>query len=232
MTFQYFHGTSSLFVDSIKKHGLGGVNPNFKFGHLKSLKSLFELAEKTLLDKEEFRKIYDTTRAMSLQAKLKTKIDGKDEILNFLHNRIYIALSQERAISYATLNKYGSEILSTSIKLVELLDKYKINYSSINESIVNIRNVKEKSPKPILIKVLSVDENRLDKEDGKTAIEALDFLRSVMPKLTEEQKFRFFQHCNFQIIDPIPASKLEFYEIDFTGKFGQRDFEYTLTRMK
>lgn len=232
MTFQYFHGTSSLFVDSIKKHGLGGVNPNFKLGYLKSLKCLFEIAEKTLLDKEEFRKIYDTTRAMSLQAKLKIKIDGKDEILNFLHDKIYIALSQERAISYATINKYGSEILSTSIKLVELLDKYKIDYSSINDSITNIRSIKKESPKPILIKVLSVDENRLDKEDGKTAIEALDSLRSVMPMLTEEQKFRFFQHFNFQILDPIPVSKLEFYEIDFTGKFGQRDFEYTLTRMK
>ncbi|UII20568.1 hypothetical protein [Fulvivirga ligni] len=231
MKFQFFHGTSSIFLNSILENGLGGINPTYDHGYLETLKRLFEIAERHLIEQQEFRIIYDTTKAMAMQAKLKVQINGRDELFNFRHDGIYVALSLERAVCYASTNKYGSEILTTSIKLMDMLTNNQIDYSNIGYSIDDFENLKLSSPKPIILKILELDENDLDKEDGKTAKEALDFLRSVLPSLSEKEKFEFFQYCNFKILKPIPAEQLIAYELDFEGRFGNEGFEYTMTKL-
>lgn len=229
--FPLYHGTSNIFLPSILEHGLGKINPSYDFHYLETLKCLFELAEQNLMSVNEFRGIYDTTRAMSMQAKLKLCIKGKDEIFNFRHDGIYLALSIKRAISYATVNKYGSEILSTSIILMDLLDKYTIDYSNIGFAIDDFLKIREVEAKPIILKILKYDENDLDKEDGKTAKEGFDFLRVVTPTLGKSQKDRFFQYCNFKMLKPISPKYIEIFEVEFDGRFGEEDFEYTLQKV-
>lgn len=232
MKFEYYHGTSDLFLDSILEHGLGGVNPTYEYKYLDTLKKLFELAEQHIMSKKDFQDIYDTTLAMTKQAKLKTTFEGKEEILNFRHDGIYIALSPERAVSYATINKYGSEVLSTSMKLIDLLEKYRVNYSHLEVNVEMLLQLKKVNPKPIVIKILNLNEDELEKEDGKTAKEALDWLRTLTPFLSEKMKFEFYQFCNFKLIEPIPVTNLEVYAVDFEGKFGNHDFNYTMTKIK
>ena len=231
MKFEFYHGTSDLFLKSIQEKGLGGINPNYEYKHLDTLRFLYELAERYLCHDLDFLQMRDTTNAMVKQCKLQITVNGKNEILNFNHDGIYIALSIQRAICYATSTIYGSEIVHTSIRLMELLDKIQIDYSNADLAIESFITMRKMNPKPIIIKIRDIDENNLDKEDGKTAKEALDFLRSIHNSLSEKQRFEFYQFCNFKILEPIPVQKLEFYKLDYLGKFAQPDFNYKLTEI-
>jgi hypothetical protein len=230
--FDFFHGTSSVFINSILKFGLGGINPNYDNKNLDTLSKLFNLSEKNLMDKQEFLKLYDTTKAMSLQAKLKVVRNGKEELLNFRHDGTYISLSVERAASYATLNKYGSEILCRIFNLMDLLDAYKIDYSKLDIPFEYLEQIKKSNHKPIIIHIKEVKEELLEKEDGKTAIESLNWLRSTYSTISKGLKYEFFQSCNFKLLEPVTAINLEIYEVDFEGKFGQPDYDFTMTKIK
>lgn len=230
MKFEFYHGTSDIYLDSIIKNGLGGINPNIEFKHLETLKYLFELAEKHLLDNKRYLRLRDTTRAMTLQKSIQVTYNGQVETLNFKHDGIYIALSEARAVSYASNNKYGSEIVTRSISLLTLLEQKGIDFNNSDLAIDRFKEFKTRTPKPIIIKILEVNEDRLDKEDGKTAKESLDFLRKIYHNLNEKEKFEFFQYCNFKILDPIPVDKLKFYSLEYESIFGKPDFKYKLTR--
>jgi len=44
-TIPLFHGTSTVFLDSIREHGLGGINPIDKMGVMQSLDLLLKQAD-------------------------------------------------------------------------------------------------------------------------------------------------------------------------------------------
>ena len=233
MKFKFYHGTSSIFLSSIKENGLGKINPNTDLKLLDVLKYLRNLAEKNLLSNERYLKLQETTYAMCKQAFLeKPTEDGKTKTFNFRHTNIHIALSKERAITHVVNNKYGSEILDRCIEIYKLLKSSNIKFEipkNINQ--FGFENYIESDPKRIIIEILEIDENGLNKDDGKTAKEALDYLRTQIPKLDEETKFYFFQRCNFELLYPIESKYLKFYELDFDGYPGDMDFEYTLSKI-
>lgn len=231
MNYKFYHGTSDLFLHSIKANGLGAINPSLEHGYLDTLKYLWNLAEKTLIDKIEYKYIRDTTTAMALQTQLKVFLNNQNQILNFRHDGIYISLSREKAVVHANINKYGSEIICTSIKLMEILEKYQIPYYNRALPIDQIISFRKMNPKSIIVKINKLDEFKIHKEDGKTAKEALDFLRIIENDLSNDQKQRFFMQCNFKLLERIPPVDLEFFELDCIGKYGDSDFEYTLTRL-
>ena len=45
--YEFYHGTSSLFIESILRNGLGGINPNLKFKNLELLKFIYGQCENT-----------------------------------------------------------------------------------------------------------------------------------------------------------------------------------------
>ena len=122
MVFKYFHGTSTIFLDSIKKHGLGAVNPNIELKNLDVLKFLFNLCESNIPHNSRHLELRDTSLAMVHQGTNKL-IDefGNTMNLHYRHDGIYVSLSRIRAATYSILNKYGSEILERCIQLYELL---------------------------------------------------------------------------------------------------------------
>lgn len=233
MKFEFYHGTSDVFLKSIQENGLGGLNPNIEYKHLEILQFLFKLAEIHLVESSDYSKIRDTTKAMSQQRKLKvTNENGKSELYNFNHDGIYIALSLERAVCYASQNKYGSEIVDRIIRLMDLLDIKKIKYSNSALPIDKLNQLRKTTPKPIIIKIKEIDEDKLDKEDGKTGKEALEFLQKIHHELSEKDRFKFYQICNFKLLEPIHPNKLEYFELDYEGIFGHYGFEYTMTKIR
>lgn len=231
MKFNFYHGTSDIFLKSIQEHGLGGVNPNFAWKHLDTLKFLFNLAEIHLTEDLDYLVLRDSTKAMVLQSKLEIEINGEKELLNFRHDGIYISLSLERAVCYATRDAFG-EIVSCAIRLMELLDRKNINYSNNELAIEKFQSFRKINPKPIIVKILHVDEDELDKEDGKTAKEALDLLRRIDHTLTKKKKFEFYQFCNFKLTETVLNVNLELYYLDYQGSYGKPDFEFTLTKIR
>lgn len=53
MEHQFYHGTSSIYLRSIKKYGLGGINPNIDYKLFELLRFMYELSELHLLDCED-----------------------------------------------------------------------------------------------------------------------------------------------------------------------------------
>lgn len=232
MVFKYFHGTSTIFLDSIKKHGLGTINPNIELKNLDVLKFLFELCETQIPHNSRYQKLRDSSWAMAHQG-INELVDEKGNRLNlhYRHDGIYVSLSRIRAATYAVLNKYGSEILERCIQLYELLIEERIEFEIPSEiDLFNFRQYIEFESKPIIIEVRGVPDEDLEKEDGKTAKEALDFLRREIPKMSQKEEFEFLQYCNFKLLKPIAVEQLRFYEIEYEGQPG-KNFEIILCKI-
>jgi hypothetical protein len=89
-----FHGTSSLWLDSIQKHGLGGTFP-FIRDALGLLPMLHQLVP------AEHRDIT-----------VPNMISQKTDHMNWQHGQVYFSLALEDAVRYAQSNGLGSELLS------------------------------------------------------------------------------------------------------------------------
>lgn len=106
-----YHTTTEFYLPSIKKEGLGKISPNETLGILSFLREVFKLSKIHLNDDSHFNEIVFTTEGMVNQSRIGD--------FNFKHSKTYLSIS-EQAIRYS-LNKYGSELLSRSIMLYEML---------------------------------------------------------------------------------------------------------------
>lgn len=67
MKFRFYHGTSSIFLNSIIEFGLGGINPNIKYKNLELLQYLSLECEQKISNKEEYLVIRDASLGMANQ---------------------------------------------------------------------------------------------------------------------------------------------------------------------
>jgi hypothetical protein len=195
------------------------------------LQFLFEHAEIYLRGIQEYEKLRITTLAMVQQSSIEWhQDDGKVEKYYFRHDGIYVALSLFKAVTYASSNKFGSEILQRCIDIYVMLRKNNTSFKIPGEiNISRIDQLIKESPIPVIIEVKNINEEDLLKEDGKTGAEALNFLRTTLPGLNEKDKFLFLQHCNFELLKPVPCQQLSFYKLTFQGRPGNSDFTYKLS---
>lgn len=200
-----YHSTTGLYLPSIKKLGLGGINPNYSLGILDFLKNLYVLSEQYLLEDEDYRAIRYSTRCMA------------DQIItnhfNFKHDKIYLSINESTAIRYSSSNKYGSELLTRSIFLYKKLlygYKVKIDTSMLKFSINELINRKYDK---ILLKVKKVDVENLETEDGGSAIKEIEKMAEL--RRTEPILFEYLsQQSNFTLKTPVDFSKIEAYKIE------------------
>ena len=233
MKFKYYHGTSSIFLNSIKENGLGKINPNIDYKNLDVLIFLKNFAEEHLIRNEDYLKLRDTTIAMANQTFLKL-IDEKGNLqtLNYRHDGIYVAISRQRAAIYSSINKYGSEILERCVVLYKLLQNHEIQFQIPDDiNLFKIEKYIDCIPEPIIVEIDNIEDWNLEKEDGKTAEEALEFLRLEIPKMSEKIKFEFLQGCNFKILNYIEPKYLKFYKMEFEGHPVDGNFEFTLSKI-
>jgi hypothetical protein len=234
MKFKYYHGTSSIFLDSIMKYGLGGINPNVKYRNLDLLRFLATECEKKIPHKPEYAIGRHAVLGMANQQNVELALPfGGTFLANYKHDKIYVALTLERAIIYACDNKYGSEILEYCIMLYKFLREENENFELPKElNLFNIEKYIDKQHKPILIEVTDVIESDLETEYGENGTEYLSHLRKILPGLDREAFNTKLAYSNFQLLKPIKEEKLKIYEVDFEGKVGNDDFEFTLTKLK
>ncbi|WP_276133073.1 hypothetical protein [Polluticoccus soli] len=229
----FYHGTSSIFLDSIKAHGLGGVNPNKDYLLLELLKFLFDACEKFLLNEPEYLKLRQATQAMVLQAFLHIPDGPRPVTHNFRHDNIYLAYSKHRALAYAMLNEFGSEILTRAVTLYRLLEKGNRSIyipDDINQ--IQLEKVAGSKYFPILIEISSVDESSLRLEDGRQLQSVLSELLYGRYFYTDEKFQALSQQRNFELVRPVSPEKLRFFQVSFQGSIhNQETFSYELLAM-
>jgi len=215
-----YHSTTDFYLSSIRKYGLGGINPNYSLGILDFLKNLYTISETYLSNNHEYQKLRFSTYGMVNQI-----VKGS---FNFKHNKTYLAINESTAIRYSS-NEYGSELLTRCMFLYKLLIQ-KGYYDKINTSLLKIDINDFIIPKhnKILIKVKNINPNDLETETGKNAVEKLKEIDLL--KTTDIDTYNILsQQFNFALKVPIDYSELEILEISL-GRNKENKTIYNLKK--
>lgn len=221
LTVSLFHGTSTLFYDSILSNGLGGRNIVEDMGIRDAARKLLELSA-PYREQEEW--MLDINGCDNIAADPANDRVSNNKLFNFRYGGTYVSASSETASTYASLYASGGEALTHVLKLYRRL-------SAIFPGMVDspqfaaLASFASKPARPLLVEAAEVEIDSLRSEHGGEIQEILDGMESAL----EDPEFYdalVGQH-NFELTRPVAASQLRFYEpakiTEFDGEGGSRE---------
>jgi len=220
LTVDLFHGTSTLFLDSIIKNGLGGMNPLSEWKILDLCKEVYELSREHLQETDLFRLSSYSFQNMAEQSNTGT--------FNFQHGDSYLSPSKYTAARYAINKEYGSELLTYTIDfLKELLNK-DIPYvkKDLFRKYPKIFGLIKARPSPLLIQVKNVNVSFLLSEHGKDPKYNIERMEEEMNS-NDDLFDAVMQQTNFRLKTSILANDLRFYLIN-VQKWNSFKSQYNL----
>jgi len=228
----FYHGTSSLFLRSINKYGLGGINPNEEWKLMGLLKYLYKLSEIALQNNNDYTIIRDTTRAMAFQEQLSIEYGIYKGVHNFSHKNVYLSYGKFKAIVYAVNTEYGSEILTRIITLYRLLLKEKVHLNIPSQlNFVNIEKLEKQHFFPILVGIENIGSSFLCTEYGEPADNYLSKISKLKDAFDYNTFWKEVQKYNFQLLKPVPIFQLKYYKVLHSGNIGSSNFTYNLIEL-
>lgn len=201
LKFSLYHGTSTIFLDSIKKNGLGSSYKNISFDL-----SIF----KKLCDAHiHIKSNWWNDNSYIWQSMLNEK---NNQYVNFRYGGTYLTPSKFTASSYAKNFKYGSELLSSIIEAYEaltLLDpllssNLMKDHPDIIESITLYHE-------PLVLKIDHIPLTKLLSEHDQDPINQINKMLSISKIVDPEISWQQF---NFLVKDVIPFSKISIVELE------------------
>jgi hypothetical protein len=207
LTVPLFHGTSTLFYDSILETGLGGRNIFEDFGLRAIAQQLLTYEEQLatlpdwLLEKRFLLKMSEDPSSQKL---------GGHEGFNFRYGGAYLSPSRQAAARYALFNQCGSEALAGTVKVIEAL-LLQLPRLAAQEQFARVLAFARRPRAPILIEARDVPEAFLRAEQGGPCGPVLEYIESVLND--REIYDTIVQQSNFELLRPIPASQLHLYKI-------------------
>ncbi len=200
LDFPLYHGTCTLFVESIGRHGLGGWNPVKEWRVLECLRKVLPIAEKHVASSEIIRNNIGNAQSMAKQ------VNGG---LNFQHGAVYLSPSRETAVRYACGKKKGSELISRTILLIEELCRLKVvdECGDISQQYPDLLNVLTIDPAPVLIQIPQVDADMLLSERGESPADTLAKIRDIQTRFPDRWE-QLGQQLNFRLTQPISADEI------------------------
>jgi hypothetical protein len=161
LTIPLYHGTTTLFEESIRQHGLGGKNPLHDLNAYSTFQEVFNLGDNTLGDDELWKKSRYFLEPILHQAYL----GGNN---SFKHGESYLTTNPELASKYAyDCVVGGCEYLYYLKVLIDML-RFK-NVEGV-ESLVNssIRMKLDHEYRPVLVTLPKVLVTDIDTETGRS----------------------------------------------------------------
>ncbi len=216
-----FHQTSSVFLPSIRDFGLGAVNPHVEFGTYSFMRELVDLASHT--DGIPLTKLdLNIMRRMSEQ-------EVTSGNLNFRHGSVYFAAYRRTAISYARNNLYGSELLSESFRLYNILRTMNDGVKEIEDRHPTLVGMAGLTVIPILVVAKGVPISSLRSETGEDPVPELERMQGLVDKLGIDPGMGLWQMSNFELCKPIDIGCLGIYTIVWDDP-GSRGLAYRLEK--
>lgn len=158
--FDLFHGTSSIFIDSIAEFGLGGQNIAEKYQLRKTFEELIGFFKKN-----DFYSLWWEREGFICEKMLEGSVSNSG--FNFRYGGVYLTPSIETAKRYATSNKYGSELASYCIAAYEELKKINPQIAkSIISKNYSFHDLISSTGSPIVLKINDVSKENLTTEQG------------------------------------------------------------------
>ena len=188
-----YHGTSTLFLDSIKQHGLGAIDPIRENRVLETTSELYQFAIAN--------KVQNHDSLLVLMGHINRIINQvSTSNSNFQHGQVYVTTEGYKAKSYACDRRFGSEAISLTILLIELLRELGLDPVVNNPFLLETM---KNNYRPIIIELNNVSvKNLLTEQDGGQEIDAT-FLEDIK---RDYQNHPSFAHREFRLIKPIDAS--------------------------
>lgn len=204
LTVPLFHGTSTLFYDSILATGLGGRNIFQELG-------LQAIANELLKYEEQLATMptWLSEKYFLLKMAGEQKPRGHSGF-NFRYGGAYVSPSRQAAATYALLNKCGSEALAGTLKVIEELMLRFPGLATL-EQFSRVLAFANRPRMPILIEAHDVPEAFLRAEQGGPCGPVLDYIEDNLsdPEIYETM----VGQSNFELLSPIPSYQLRFYKI-------------------
>ncbi len=205
LTIPLFHGTSSLFVKSIIKYGLGVRNPLEDLEILPFIKRLFSLAD-GLIPNDEW---------WSINKWIIKRMMNQDP--HFRHGYTFLSPSRLTAARYAINNPFGSELISFGIKLYQIICEHhpKFSFPVMIERSPVLKLI-HRTHDPVLAEIPQVDLSLLKGEKGENSKQVMMNLISI-PSTIDDECFEIFcQQTNFQLMRPLKPGDVKLYKIYLT----------------
>jgi len=214
-----YHGTSSLFLSSIKDHGLGGRNPVKDWDLLELSRRVLELSENHLKDTEMFAARSGSFRKMTEQ---------KTGRANWQHGDTYLSPAGSTALRYAIDKRFGSELLTYTLGFLDELVRRDV--PGVKDELYcqfsKVFGFLEACPSPVLIEANQTPIGALAGEDGSDASANLQFIEDAFEQRADTAKV-LIQQANFRLREPVPVEKLRFWLVSIS-QWRPHDPEFEL----
>ena len=198
--FLLYHGTSSLFLDSITEFGLGGQNVCEKYRIIEMFTQVVDVFKKKDMNSDWW----------AMEGFICEKMIGGEVTnggFNFRYGGVYLTPSLETAQRYSQSNKYGSELVSYFIRSYEELYKHAPSLAyqifPLNHP---LRELIASGSQPVVLEINGLNKNDLTTEQGEP-IDAQLKLMNEMPKA-------IWQQFNFECLNTIPSKNIKLLELN------------------
>ena len=209
MLISLYHGTSKIFLDSIQESGLGAKDPNIMFKSHELLTEMFNLEGWNWSDDPEL---------VAMALPIRYIVDQSVSIggFNFRHGNTYLTPSKLAAVRYALTNRLGSELLST---MISLFDELKVRDEGKAREVASkypiISELLNLEHRPLLVEALQVPIRSLRSEKGDAPEVVIDQINNLPDGMDSKSFHLVCQQHNFELIHPLPADNLRYYEIEW-----------------
>lgn len=204
-----YHGTSKRFLPSIREFGLGGRYPDEVTQCHRLLDDLANLEELDWLADPDLCILKPTVDSMRQQ----TVTSGG---FNFRYGNTYLSAGIRSAVRYATSNRYGSELLSTTVLVLDkLFDHDPALAQAIAERHQISPDLRRAPGQPVLVEASRVPLRSLKSERGEAADVVLDEMQRRAD--TRPDQPVLWDQMNFELMSPMPSEMLRYYDISCKG---------------
>lgn len=205
LTFPLYHGTSTLYRDSIKKHGLGGLRDTtlFDFGLLEQFAILLDAPK----NKTDWWQMNDFV----VKAMIEQGVSGGG--FNFRYGGLYLSSSRQTAQMYARSPK-GSELISHIFLAYEALKS--VNPDEADRLLPRehpLTKLFEQPSRPMLITINKIKAYGLTTEHGNSIDQQLAEMKAAREETEAHLMEVSWQQRNFAFAGTLEPQELFFDEL-------------------
>jgi hypothetical protein len=213
-----YHGTSSLFYDSIRHCGLGSRWPLEEWRVLDFFREVIVAARQVLAGDEDWLVNEWYIERMAAQ------VSGP---ANWRHGQTYLSPSRQTAVQYAAGHHFGSELLTTALVWYEKVVQRSgsIDLASRYGQLTTLLAV---PAKPLLIELRDVPLSLLRGERGEDAIAVVARMEESVAQVRGVSPDTLWQQMNFEAHWPLAGVEHRFWSIEVTAD-RPWGYEYELT---
>lgn len=209
--FSLYHGTSTIFLDSILETGLGGRDVVAEWRAVECLARLITVADNVFGNSSGW-----IGERYGLDLMTRQAVTGAN--MNFRHGGAYLSPAEVSAVRYAVTNAVGSEILSECVKLLRAPALKGDALSAVGREFPKILGLAtiEVEVLPLLIRLDAVPYAAVQTELGVNPSDQISTLLGFSPDLLST----VMQQLNFELVEPYQIDPSQVWVIRSTGSLA------------